>query len=323
MIEDKTTTRESIVPDNKKSIRIDKYLAERFSYYSRTEWKKIITDGQVACNRETILNPHKIIKAGDLVTYFSPDIEEPAVDKNYSIVYQDEWLVAANKPGNLPVHPVAVYYRNTLLTIMEEDLKIKLYPIHRLDRETSGAILFAKNSKTASSLGRNFKNVRKTYIALVHGEPGWKELTVDVPIGQDVKSRIKKKRSAFPGAEKSAITKFKKLMPFNGYTLLKAMPFTGRFHQIRVHCSYLGLPIVGDKLYGLDETAYIEYAKGNLSGELAAKMELPRSALHSRSIYLYHPELKKHIRIVAPLPEDIKNFILKNKSPGCRFTVFS
>ncbi len=313
MINGKTTTRESIVPDNNKSVRIDKYLAERFSYYSRTEWKKIITGGQVACNGEKIVNPHKTVKSGDLVTYFSPDIEEPAVDKKYSIVYQDEWLVAVNKPGNLPVHPVAVYYKNTLLTVLEEDLEMKLYPVHRLDRETSGAILFAKNSKTASSIGRNFKNVRKTYIALVHGEPEWKELKVDIPLGQDVNSRIKKKRSAFLGAEKSAATKFKKLTAFNGYTLLKAMPLTGRFHQIRAHCSYLGLPIVGDKLYGIDETAYIEYARGALSGELAEKMELPRSALHSRSIFFYHPELKKHMRVVAPLPDDIKQFIIKKR----------
>ncbi|MCU0821663.1 MAG: RluA family pseudouridine synthase [Spirochaetes bacterium] len=323
-MEDKTTERKSIVPDGKNSVRIDKYLAERFSYYSRTEWKKIITDGQVACNGEIILNPHKIIKGRDLVTYYSPEIEEPSVDKNYSIVFQDKWLIAANKPGNLPVHPVAVYYKNTLLTIMEEDLKMKLYPIHRLDRETSGAILFAKDSKTASAISKNFKNVRKTYIAIVHGTPEWKELKVDVPIGQDITSRIKKKRSAFDGGEKSSTTMFKKIMTLDGYTLLKAMPLTGRFHQIRTHCSYIGLPIVGDKLYGLDETAYIEYAKGSLSGELAAKMELARSALHSRSICFYHPEIKKHMRIVAPLPEDMKQFIkekINSRVRGSRFQV--
>jgi RluA family pseudouridine synthase len=314
MIKENTTTRESIVPDNIISIRIDKYLSDRFSYYSRTEWKKIIKEGQIGCNSDKIINPHKIIKSGDLITYLSPDIEEPAVDKNYGIIYQDGWLVAANKPGNLPVHPVAVFYKNTLLTIIEEDLKMKLYPIHRLDRETSGAILFAKNSKTASAINRNFKNVRKTYIAVVHGMADWKELTVDMPIGQDVNSRIKKKRAAFTGAPQSSVTKFKRLLSFNGYTVLKAMPLTGRFHQIRTHCSSIGLPIVGDKLYGLDETVYIEYAKGNLSGELAAKMELPRSALHSRSIYFYHPELKKHMRIVAPLPEDMRQFIIKKNN---------
>jgi 23S rRNA pseudouridine955/2504/2580 synthase len=298
----------SQVPDTFNNYRVDSYLAERFSYLSRSRWQTEITEGRLLLNGKKLINLHKRVKGGDIISYRGGERPEPDVRRNYSEVYQDRWVLAVDKPGNLPVHPSGIFFRNTMLTILEEDYKTDLFPVHRLDRETSGIILFAKDRETASALQRNFHRVKKSYLAIVHGIPEEREFSDRTPLGNDSGSQVRKKRKAFPGAGETAETAFTLLYTGEEFSLLKAVPVTGRTHQIRVHCEHSGLPILGDKLYGLDEKYYLEFIeKGNSEG-LLKKTGFHRSALHSYSILFFHPGKGQDMLIKAPFPSDFREF---------------
>jgi 23S rRNA pseudouridine1911/1915/1917 synthase len=201
---------------------------------------------------------------------------------------------------------------------MEKRLGIKLYPVHRLDKETSGVILFAKSPDITSRIQKNFFKIKKTYIAIVYGAFPEKEFAVDVPIGYDPASTVKKMRIASLDAKDSARTRFKRIFSFGNYSLVKAFPETGRLHQIRVHLKYAGYPILGDKLYGLDPDYFLRFIREGMSEGLLEKLEFPRSALHSRSLCFYHPELKKEILVRAPVPEDFRTFIQARRITPCQ-----
>ena len=184
----------SLVPENYNNFRLDKYLSTRFNYLSRSQWQKEISEGRVFLNGEKQIVFHKKIQSGDTITYKGRDIQEPEVDTTFSILYEDDYILGINKSGNIPVHPSGRFRQNTLLMTLEGKLNQKLYPVHRIDRETSGIIIFAKNNDIASSLHKNFDKVSKSYIAIVHGKLSKTSYNVDVPIGNDEKSVIRKKR---------------------------------------------------------------------------------------------------------------------------------
>jgi RluA family pseudouridine synthase len=290
-------------------MRVDQFLARRYGYLSRSEWQNEISRGKVLFNGAVLTKYDKKIKTGDLIAYKGRDAVEPEVDSDYSIIYEDDYLIGVNKPGNLPVHPAGVFYHNTLLTFLEDRYGIKLHLLHRLDRETSGVIILAKDSRVASEIHKNFNCVQKKYLALVHGVPEADEFTIDVPIDFDTASAAEHKRVARPDAREKASTAFARIMSFNGLSLLKAVPFTGRQHQIRVHLKHAGFPIVGDKLYGRDERVYLDMVKKGPTDDAVRKLGFRRSALHSRSIRFNHPAIHKEICIKAPLPDDMKQFI--------------
>jgi RluA family pseudouridine synthase len=298
----------SQVPDNFNNYRVDSYLADRFTYFSRSRWQKEISGGKLLLNGKILQSHHKRVRAGDTISYNGRGEAEPEVLRDYSEIYRDKWILAVDKPGNLPVHPSGVFFRNTLLTILEEDYNRALYPVHRLDRETSGIILFAKDRDTASVLQKNFHLVKKSYLAIVHGTPAKREFRDQTPLGNDSGSQVRKKRKAFPGAGESAETLFSLLYSRGDFSLLKAVPVTGRTHQIRVHCEHSGFPILGDKLYGLDERYYLEFIEKGNSNDLLKKTGFHRSALHSYSIRFFHPAKEQDMLISSPFPSDFREF---------------
>lgn len=300
---------QSTVHENAPDQRIDKYLAERFSYQSRTQWQKEITDGNISINGKKIQSYNKKVRAGDVVLYEGDEHVEPEVNRDYSVIYEDDFLIAVNKPANLPVHPAGIFYENTLISFMQKDYGIKLYPLHRLDRETSGVILIGKDAEVSSRIQTNFHTVKKSYLAIVHGTVNQDFFSVGLPIGPARNSKIRKKREAYPEAGETAFTGFKKLFSFDKYTLIKAIPETGRQHQIRVHLNSASYPILGDKVYGKDEDSYLEFIRTGITEQLLSKLEFPRCALHSRSIYFHHPAYKKMMYIKSSLPDDLKKFI--------------
>jgi len=303
---------ESYVQKEYSGIRIDKYLSMRFTYLSRSQWQNEIKKGNIFIEEKKILNIHKKIYEKNLIKFNAELKDEPPVDKNYKIVYEDEYIIAVNKSGNLPVHPSGKFFFNSLSMILENDLGYKIYPIHRLDRETSGILLFSKNSEITSKFHANLKTMEKTYIAIVHGIVEKKEIKITTPIGKDNYSKIRKKRSAYKDAEESAITNVKKLFSFNKFTMLEVKPKTGRLHQIRVHLNYIGFPIVGDKLYGINENFYLEFIESGITKKLAEKLLMERCALHSKSIKFIHPETAKELFLSTELPEDFTTFINEN-----------
>jgi 23S rRNA pseudouridine1911/1915/1917 synthase len=200
------------------------------------------------------------------------------------------------------------------VSILERLYNQKFLPIHRLDRETSGAILLGKNNEAASSVQSAFDNVSKMYTAIVKGGIEGKSFIIDVPLGQARNSSIRKKREAFFGAPEKAVTEFSIISVSSDreFSLVNAFPVTGRMHQIRAHLSYAGYPIIGDKIYGKDESIYLRYVEEGESNELENRAGFKRCALHSSYIKFYHPYEKSFIEINAPFLPDMEEFIEKN-----------
>ena len=225
------------------------------------------------------------------------------------IVQEDENLLIINKPGWLVCHPSKNGPMSSLVGVVREYTKAdKLHLVARLDRETSGLIVFAKRPSVARKFQMAIQNriVKKAYIALVEGELS-ESAHVDLPIARRkggpviVKSEVSYDRSS-----QTAVTDFKPLIVKNGYTLCRIEPETGRKHQIRVHAEYLKHRIVGDKIYGPDETLYIEFIENGWTERLEAALPIKRQALHCHRYDFEFPE--GTISFTAPLQEDMLSF---------------
>lgn len=306
-------TTSTTVSDIMNPERLDQYLARRFSYMSRSQWQAEIKSGKIEVNGSPARRPHVRIAPGDTLDYCGRDIIEPPVNADFTVLYEDDNLIAVSKSGNIPTHPSGRFFNNTLSMVLQDHCRCSVYPLHRLDRETSGVILFAKNAGFASAMHDHIKNASKTYIAIVHGNMEKPEYRISAPIGNDPASPVRKKRGINSAGE-SAVTVVRRLFCFGGFTMVKALPETGRLHQIRVHLHHCGYPILGDKLYGLDDTFYLEFIERGLDDALLGKLMFPRCALHSRSYSFYHPLLKKNLYLKSSLPGDMKSFISARRS---------
>ena len=257
-----------------------------------------------------------MLKGGELMAWDGSGIVEPDVDARITILYEDEWFIAVNKTGNLPVHPSGRYFNNTLVALLDDRYGRKVYPVHRIDRETSGVILLAFDGKSAGALSESLAKVSKEYLALVHGNCPDEEIVVDLPLGRDRESAVSKKRRAWAGGTEKALTRFRKILTAGDISLVRCFPETGRLHQIRAHLLAAGYPIVGDKLYGRDETAFLTFIKHGLTAELQERLVLPRSALHAARLVFLHPQTKQEMVIRAPLPKMFADFIRARRANG-------
>jgi RluA family pseudouridine synthase len=292
--------------------RLDSYCTGRFTYLSQDQWRKEILDGKVSLEGVIVLNPATMLQGGARLAWDGSGIVEPAVDGLITVLYEDEWFVAVNKPGNLPVHPSGRYFNNTLVAMIADRYGRTVYPVHRIDRETSGVMLLTFDGKSAGKLSASMGS--KEYLALVHGNFPDEELIVDLPLGYDIDSAVKKKRKAWPGGTQGATTRFRKVLTVGNVSLVRCFPETGRLHQIRAHLLSTGYPIVGDKLYGKDETAFLSFIKHGLTAELKKQLVLPRCALHAAKLVLLHPLSKKEMMIRAPLPKMFSEYIISTRA---------
>ncbi len=306
----------SIVPTLQSDEQLDSYCAHRFTYLTQDEWKKEIYSGKVSLDGVIFLDPATMLKGSEMLAWDGSGIVEPAVDGSITILYEDELFVAVNKTGNLPVHPSGRYFNNTLVALLASRYGRKVYPVHRIDRETSGVMLLAFDGKSAGELSKALLKGSKEYLALVHGNFPDDELTVDLPLGPDIDSAVRKKRKAWPGGKELATTRFMKVLHSGDISLVRCFPETGRLHQIRAHLLSTGYPIVGDKLYGRDETAFLTFIKHGLTAALEKRLVLPRCALHAARIIFLHPESKKEMIIRAPLPGMFSSFIVSRRVKG-------
>lgn len=304
----------SPVSDGYNGLRLDLYLSRRFNYLSRTSWQREITAGKLKLNGEVVVNLKKLVRPGDLVEYDAGDIDEPEIDPDYKIIFENENFIGINKTGNLPVHPSGIFFHNTLLSLLEKRFGGKYYPVHRLDRETSGAILYAKNPVATSLVQKNFDRAGKEYIAIVFGDMPAGSFTVDMPIGPARSSLINKKREAYAEAGEQALTHFEQVYSSGSYSVVKAFPVTGRLHQIRIHLKYSGYPIIGDKMYGNDESVYLDFVNNGPKEDILERAGFGRCALHSSSFRFFEPFEEREITLKAEIPADMTMFIksLKN-----------
>ena len=267
-------------------VRLDHFLTGRFTYQSRTGWQSIIRAGRISVNGIRVRASRRL-HAGDVITFDVQGIAEPEVDPTYSVMLERPGFLVVSKSGCLPVHPSGCYFQNTLLMLMKERYG-ELFVVNRLDRETSGLVVLAKDAETAGVLSGLFasRQVEKTYLAAVFGafppgtvvKNGW--------LSADSDSPVRKKRrftEADPGTEdaEACATEFTCLKTNGGFSLVECRPRTGRLHQIRATLCSSGFPLLGDKLYGPDDTIFLRFTEDAMTDADRAALILPTQALHA------------------------------------------
>ena len=296
--------------------RIDKYLHSRLANLSRAMIQKQIAAGDVKVNGKVVKASFKL-SPGDKIELTAPTPPTKEImpeDIPLNIIYEDDDLIVLDKQADMIVHPARGNTHGTLvnaLAFYSDELASGLGEfrpgiIHRLDKDTTGVMVVARNDITQWKIAKQFQNrqVKKTYLAIVHGTP---ELTADrinAPLG--VHPKIREKYAIRPEIGKEAVTFYEVLEEFRGFSLLKLTPQTGRTHQIRVHLSYIKHPIVADDMYG----GKLIYLWQLQDAEPAAQDPIiARCALHASTLEFKHPATNKIVKFEAPLPEDMQKLL--------------
>jgi 23S rRNA pseudouridine1911/1915/1917 synthase len=305
--------------------RLDSFLSGRLDWRSRNGIKEIINDGYVEVlpfkdPQRAQIAKMKVglrLRTGQEVVVRldvpggnnfeeAPKGEDPGI---IDVVYEDEHILAVNKPADLNVHPThghlldsvihRVHIRHTALFGKTTDMPTLC---HRLDRETTGLVVLAKDQMSRTKLGCQFeaRTVRKAYQALVVGEVGAESGEIDMPIGRDERSEVKLRMGVFDEGMQS-FTRWEVAQRFEGMTLLKLFPRTGRQHQLRVHLAAIGHPIVGDKLYLGGNEMFLRHLDKQLTDQDKKFLLLPHQALHSWKLAFEHPSTGKELELEAPL----------------------
>jgi RluA family pseudouridine synthase len=320
MTDQTLTTLTSTIHNNPKGASLLDYLCNRFPYKNRSGWTDAITNGQVVINDKLSL-PDQILKLKDSVSYTSQR-HEPAVATDIQTIFEDEYIMVVNKPSPLPVHSQGAFIINTLIYILRqrtgnEDLGLG----HRLDRETSGVLVLAKDRKLTGKLMARFEeaNVEKWYLAVTRGVVDFEEKFVSGWMGDKPNSLIGMRKELVDkkteGYQESS-TRFFLQEHFKNQSLLACELLSGRTNQIRVHLESIGFSIVGDKMYGRSDQEYLDYLehlekRGDLGG--GGNWDHPRQLLHSWKLSMNHPVTNERINFEAPMPKDMKEFMEKNK----------
>ena len=314
------------------SKRIDKYLVSRLQDYSRSSIQRLIKEEAVKVNNNAVKSNYEI-KLNDAISIQLPTKSDDHItpeDIPLDIIYEDEYLMVLNKSPDMVVHPACGHSSGTLVNALAfhcnnlSALNGPLRPgiVHRLDRDTSGAILVVKDEKVHKHLALQFeeRTIKKEYLAVVKGEPELDSDKIDLPIGRDKRDR--KKMAIRHDIGKNAVSIFEVIERFPGYTLVRVILETGRTHQIRVHMKTIGHPVVADSEYGGSDACYIEDLMKPVSNKdvhsLAKMTELcnntsdpiiERQALHAYKIGFTHPVYNKAMEFTAEIPKDMHNLI--------------
>ena len=287
--------------------RLDKFLCEKFPAASRGALQRLIEEGHIRVDGK-IVKPTHSPRAGEEIEVHWPEARPAGAQPEkipLDILFEDKSLLVVNKPAGLVVHPAAGHEEHTLVNALLHHCKCTLSGIggvarpgivHRLDKETSGCLVVAKNDETHLALAEQFasREVKKIYNAIVCSEPARESGEIRAAIARHPTHR--KRMAARDDDEgRAAHTSYKVLERLNSATLVEAQIHTGRTHQIRVHFQFIGHPLVGDDTYGARQNARLK----ELTNYAA-----PRVMLHARELSFIHPRRKKPVKFEAPLPED-------------------
>jgi 23S rRNA pseudouridine1911/1915/1917 synthase len=298
------------LPPDLQGERLDKALSTLYPDLSRAQWQRLMADEMVRLNDDTAVKPNQKVRGGEIITATLPPTSETnliAEDIALDILYEDDDLLAINKPAGMVVHPAVGNETGTLVhavlhhcpDVLDVGGERRPGIVHRLDKETSGVILVAKHDRALNYLQAQFKErtTQKTYLALVEGQIKPERALIDAPIGRDPKQR--KLMAVIPEGRRSsatsrpAQTRYDTAVAYPHHTLVQCSPLTGRTHQIRVHLAYIGHPIVGDTVYGRRKPT----------------LPLNRHFLHAASLTFRRPSDEQELTINAPLPPELQQLL--------------
>ena len=288
--------------------RLDHFLNESLQDISRSRVTQLIKEGHVKLNNQPVFKKNTHIHVGDIV-----DLELIVHDKekkDYSPtielkkLFEDDYLLIIDKPWGIPVHPGSGEHRDTILEVFRfyypqiDEIPDTERPgiVHRLDKDTSGILILAKDAVTMKRLQKQFKRreIKKTYLALVSGHMRYRNGTIDMPIARHPRNRTRYKAveadDMTVGNAREAVTRFSTVREYSDFSFVRVFPLTGRTHQIRVHFSYYGNPILGDTVYGKCSS-------------------FERLALHAYSIEFFHPITEQLIISYSPFPLVFRDYL--------------
>jgi len=303
--------------------RLDQFLTQRLTGYSRNKIQKILAEARVHKDGKTTKTNSRV-KSGDKieVAYLRKPEKPLAADAALPVLFEDQNLLIVNKPAHLLSHPTDKVVQNTVLGVLRQSRPdiASLHLLHRLDRETSGVLALAKNPAAARAWTRAMERheIQKEYIAFVHGIPHPKKGTINRPLGPQGGDIRVRQWVDVPEAA-TAITVYECTKTTAHFSMVRAFPKTGRLHQVRVHLASLGTPLLGDPLYTEEGEWYRKMLKGQLSDlERQKELGFGRVALHAASLSFKHVLHGQPLHIEAALPSDMRSFLALGYPSGHR-----
>ncbi len=286
------------VPEDLAGERVDKALTVLVDFLSRSYIQKQIAGGAVCVNRSVVKASFKV-NAGDEISILVPDNQKPDIEAepiSLDVLYEDEDVLVVNKPKGMVVHPAAGHYSGTLVNAVMYHCRDSLSGIngvlrpgivHRIDKDTTGSVIVCKNDAAHIAIAQQLKEHRivRVYHAICHGELKQEEGTIDAMIGRDLRDR--KKMAVRVSGGKRAVTHYRVLKHFRGYSYIECRLETGRTHQIRVHMASIGHPLLGDTVYS----------------DRKCPFRLEGQTLHAKTLGFLHPRSGEYIETDAPLPD--------------------
>ncbi|MEW5797969.1 MAG: RluA family pseudouridine synthase [Bacteroidota bacterium] len=317
------------IPPGQSKERLDAYLTSHIENATRTKVQEAIKNGEITVNGRNI-RPSYLLQPNDIITVNlnrpdPPEVKAEAIP--LEIVYEDDYLLVVNKPAGMVTHPAYKNYSGTLVNALmyhseklsqlhsEEDEEfdtVRPGIVHRLDKDTSGLLVVAKDETTHQKLAKQFaaKTSEREYHAIVWGRFKQRSGVIDAPLGRSKRDR---KKVAVIADGKNAVTEYEVIEQFDYLALVKLHLRTGRTHQIRVHLAHIHHPVFGDETYGGREIV-IGGIEGKKKAEVKNLLEMmPRQALHAKKLGFVHPVTKEMMRFESELPEDMQRLLIRLK----------
>jgi len=299
--------------------RADRFVAHRIPRLSRNRIQQIFKVRAFDGNGRPMKADQRMRTGECIVMYRSPP-DEPVPDAELVVLYEDEWFIAVDKPPGLAEHPTAKHHHHTVTWLLEERFGRENRPnlAHRIDAETSGVLLCTRDLDAEREMKKMFarRDVRKQYVAIVRGILDPPSGRIEVPIAPNPHSIVKARMWCGDPQGMPALTEYETIRVIGDCTFVRLKPRTGRQHQLRVHLDHIGHTIVGDKLYGPDESLFLDYIHGGLTEDIIRRAGHRRQALHAARLEFRHPVTRQQVVIESPLPADMQALLAAGFSPA-------